>query len=247
MPDPIYADARLARLYDLFDPDRTDLQTYRDVAREVGAGTVLDLGCGTGTLALLLAADGREVIGVDPAGASLDVARGKDTAGRVRWYHGDATSLPPLAVDLVTMTGNVAQVFLDDVSWSATLRGIHDALVPGGHLCFETRRTAARAWEEWAAPSEPRSRCPACRSGTPTGCRTGRRSSPGRPCGSATWTRSPDRWTTPGSRWSRCGMPRTGPATSTWCWPDARSEHTGARASVGSPSWSPRRRSRGGR
>jgi SAM-dependent methyltransferase len=116
---------------------------------------VLDLGCGTGTLALLLAADGREVIGVDPAGASLDVARGKDTAGRVRWYHGDATSLPPLAVDLVTMTGNVAQVFLDDVSWSATLRGIHDALVPGGHLCFETRRTAARAWEEWAAPSEP--------------------------------------------------------------------------------------------
>jgi ubiquinone/menaquinone biosynthesis C-methylase UbiE len=49
--------------------------------------------------------------GVDPAGASLDVARAKLHVDRVRWLHGEAATLPPLHVDLATMTGNVAQVF----------------------------------------------------------------------------------------------------------------------------------------
>lgn len=151
VPDPIFADPRLAPLYDVFDDDRSDLDLYRAVAREVGARRVLDVGCGTGTLALLLAGDGLEVTGVDPAGASLDVARAKPGADRVTWWHGDATTLPPLAVDLATMTGNVAQVFLSDDDWSATLRGIRGALAPGGHLVLETRRPGARAWEAWAA------------------------------------------------------------------------------------------------
>lgn len=45
------------------------------IADEVGTSSVVDIGCGTGSLALLLARPSRTVIGVDPAGASLDVAR----------------------------------------------------------------------------------------------------------------------------------------------------------------------------
>lgn len=152
-PDAVFADPRLAPLYDRFDDDRSDLDLYRGVARELGARRVLDVGCGTGTLALLLASDGCTVTGVDPAVASLDVARAKTGADAVSWLHGDATTLPPLQVDLATMTGNVAQVFLADDAWAATLRGIHDALAPGGHLVLETRRPEARAWESWAAQS----------------------------------------------------------------------------------------------
>jgi SAM-dependent methyltransferase len=147
MPDAIFADPRLARIYDAFDGPRVDLDLYLGIAAEVKASRVLDIGCGTGSLAVLLASSGLEVIGVDPAAASLEIARAKDS--RVTWLHGDATSLPPLAVDLATMTGNVAQVFLGD-DWEATLRGVHGALRPGGHFVFETRRPERRAWEDWA-------------------------------------------------------------------------------------------------
>ncbi|UKJ66113.1 class I SAM-dependent methyltransferase [Cellulosimicrobium cellulans] len=79
----------------------------------------------------------------------LDVARTKPGAERVRWLHGDATTLPPLQVDLATMTANVAQVFRTDDAWTATLRGIRSALAPGGWLVLETRDPARRAWEGW--------------------------------------------------------------------------------------------------
>lgn len=116
---------------------------------------MLDVGCGTGSLAVLLAAGGRTVVAVDPAEASLSIAKAKDRAAKVRWIHGDATALPPLNADLALMTGNVAQVFLTDDEWEHVLRGIGTALRPGGYLAFETRRPEYRAWREWAADTAP--------------------------------------------------------------------------------------------
>ncbi|MFE5188226.1 class I SAM-dependent methyltransferase [Streptomyces sp. NPDC056628] len=149
MVDDCFGHPRLAAVYDPLDPDRSDLDAYVAIAEESGARRVLDLGCGTGVFALLLADRGIEVVGVDPARASVDVARAKPGADRVRWIHGDATALPPLRVDLVTMTANVAQAIVEPAAWRGTLRGAHDALRPGGRLVFETRDPARRAWEEW--------------------------------------------------------------------------------------------------
>jgi len=147
--DAIFEDPRLAQVYDPLDPDRSDLDVYVELTEELGARSVLDIGCGTGTFACALARRGIEVTAVDPAGASLDVARAKPGAEGVRWLHGDATTLPPLRVDAAFMTANVAQVFLTDDDWEATLRGARQALRPGGHLVFETRDPARRAWEQW--------------------------------------------------------------------------------------------------
>lgn len=155
MPDPKFADPRLAPLYDVFDSDRRDLDAYLAMAEEFGARRVLDVGCGTGVFALLLADRGYEVVGVDPAAASLDVARAKPSADKVRFLFGNATTLPPLQADLATMTGNVAQVFLTDDDWAATLNGIHRALRPGGRLVFETRDPGRRAWEDWIRDWSP--------------------------------------------------------------------------------------------
>ena len=149
MPDAIFSDPRLAAIYDALDGERNDLDLYTSLIGSSGATSVLDIGCGTGTLATTLALAGIDAIGVDPATASLDVARRKPGADRVRWHHGTVESLDDMIVDVVTMTANVAQVFLDDDEWLATLRAIRRRLRLGGSLIFETRNPAARAWERW--------------------------------------------------------------------------------------------------
>ncbi len=150
MPDELFAHPRLAGIYDALDADRGDLDVYLAIAEEFGARRVLDVGCGTGALALLLADHGIEVTGVDPAAASLSIARAKPGGERVRWIDGDATTpLPALWFDLATITGNAAQAIVDPGEWRGTLRGIHAALRPGGRLVFETRDPARRAWLEW--------------------------------------------------------------------------------------------------
>ncbi len=149
VPDAIFAELRLAEIYDPLDPDRSDLDAYLAMADEFEAQSVLDLGCGTGTFACLLAERDKAVTGADPAAASVEVARRKPYAERVRWLVGEARSLPPLQVDLVTMTANVAQVFLTDSDWTGTLLAARSALRPGGRLVFETRDLARRAWLGW--------------------------------------------------------------------------------------------------
>lgn len=151
MPDAIFAHPRLAPIYDVFDGDRDDLTAYLDIADELGANRVLDVGCGTGCLAVLLAESGRTVVGVDPAEASLEVAKSKDGTARITWVHGDATTVQALGTDLAVMTGNTAQVILTDEDWTQALQSIRAALRPGGYFVFETRRPERQAWKEWAA------------------------------------------------------------------------------------------------
>ena len=110
---------------------------------------ILDLGCGTGLLTRELATTGRHVVGVDPSPAMLAVARRHPDARGVQWVEGDARALGTPSADLLIMTGNVAQVFLDDDEWRATLAAIHAALRPGGYLAFESRNPDDRAWERW--------------------------------------------------------------------------------------------------
>lgn len=149
MGDAIFEDPRLVQVYDAIEGRRRDLEVYADLVAELGARSVLDIGCGTGAFACLLAGRGIDVVAVDPARASIEFARARPGADAVRWLDGDATTLPALAVEAAFMTGNVAQVFLTDDAWSATLRGAREALRPGGHLVFETRDPAQRAWERW--------------------------------------------------------------------------------------------------
>ncbi len=150
--DTAFSDPRLAAVYDPSEGHRDDLSHYESIVDELAARSVLDIGCGTGELVCRLAIRGIEVTGLDPAAASLALAAVKPAADRVRWVHGDATALArletPVRVDLATMTGNVAQVFLTDDDWSETLGALARCIHPGGHLVFETRNPARRDWEE---------------------------------------------------------------------------------------------------
>jgi SAM-dependent methyltransferase len=147
--DQHYVDPRLVELYDIENARGPDTDFYVRLAADLDARTILDLGCGTGLLTRELAVDGRRVIGIDPAPAMLAVAHRRPGADRVQWVEGDSGALGKPEADLAIMTGNVAQVFLDDAEWAATLRDIHAALRPGGYLAFESRNPEDRAWERW--------------------------------------------------------------------------------------------------
>jgi hypothetical protein len=86
----------------------------------------------------------------------LAVAREKPGADRARWMDGDATSVTVTDRDVALMTGNTAQAITEDEQWTMTLQAIHACLRSGGHLAFETRDPAARAWEHWTRAATSR-------------------------------------------------------------------------------------------
>lgn len=66
MADEEFGHPRLAAIHDSLHPDRSDLDPYLGIAQECNARRVLDVGCGTGTFALLLADRGIDVVGRRP-------------------------------------------------------------------------------------------------------------------------------------------------------------------------------------
>jgi SAM-dependent methyltransferase len=146
-----FEEPRLVEVYDATCPWSRDDDFFVSVVEEVGpARRVLDLGCGTGRLALGLAARGHTVTGVDPASASLAAARAKPDAERVTWIEGTSSALPDAAFDVVVMTSHVAQFFVGDTELAEVLADVHRALVPGGRLTFDARDPDDRGWERWS-------------------------------------------------------------------------------------------------
>lgn len=146
-----YGDARLAAVYDALNPPGADTAFYLDLAGNPPL-SILDMGCGTGGLAVELAGRGHRVTGADPASAMLDIARARPGGERVTWVKSDAGHLDlATRFDLIVMTGHVFQVFLDDTTTLASLQALRRHLGPRGRLAFETRNPAIRGWQEWTA------------------------------------------------------------------------------------------------
>ena len=122
---------------------------FMSVLAERSAPRVVDLGCGTGRLAIAMANVGHEVTGVEPARASRAAARRKPGAELVRWVEGTAEGLPARAFDTALMTSHVAQFFVTDRDFATALADLHRALRPGARLIFDARNPDARGWEQW--------------------------------------------------------------------------------------------------
>ncbi|MFM8303062.1 MAG: class I SAM-dependent methyltransferase [Actinomycetota bacterium] len=129
---------------------------------EHGGRRVLDAGCGTGRVAIELAARGFEVVGVDLDPGMLGTARAKAPA--LRWVEADlariAGSVGPSGAageaefDLVVLAGNV-MIFVAPGTEGAVVRAMRSLLVDGGLLVagFQLRpdRVALADYDRWAA------------------------------------------------------------------------------------------------
>lgn len=142
-----YLDPSLAAQFHFGRTRRDDIDFMVALAAERSARTVLDFGCGTGQLAVALAAAERRVIGVDPAQAMLDLARTRPGADAIEWRWGDATAVDATDVDLVVMTGNIPSTHTTDEAWTRLLAALLAALRPGGCLAFGSWNPSALPWE----------------------------------------------------------------------------------------------------
>jgi SAM-dependent methyltransferase len=150
-----FTDPRLVAVYETINAYDADAQPgfYSQLAAELGAASIFDLGCGTGLITRELAQQGYRMTGVDPSPAMLEIARQHPHGDRVHWIDGDAGAIGTPDADLAIMTGHVAQFFVTDDSWHAALTALHAALRPGGRLAFESRNPGAREWERWTRAS----------------------------------------------------------------------------------------------
>jgi len=146
-----YQQSQIAEIYDLANPWAQDADFYLSLAG-LRPCSVLDLGCGTGTLCCVLAERGHRVTGVDPAAAMLAVARRKPRAEQVEWVECSAQRYrSQQRFDLILMTGHAFQILLTDADALAVLETMRSNLKESGTVAFEIRNPRidwAREWSE---------------------------------------------------------------------------------------------------
>ena len=132
----------IARIYDPWSLSVVeDIDFYVEEAAASG-GPVVELACGTGRIAVPVAAAGIRVIGVDGSAGMLEVARERAAAAGVEALIdlrlGDLREPPvPERVPLVLIPFRSLLHMTTEPDRERALRAVHDLLLPGGRLVFD--------------------------------------------------------------------------------------------------------------
>jgi SAM-dependent methyltransferase len=129
-----------ADVYDEWYADVTDVEaTVARMVELAGAGgRVLELGVGTGRLAVPMADAGLSVVGIDSSGAMLAKLSERDPARRVDAMLGDITSdLPVGPFDVVLVAYNTIFNLLGEHDQPRLFQHVAERLTPGGAFVVE--------------------------------------------------------------------------------------------------------------
>ena len=143
----------IARVYDPWSASVTeDVEFYVEEARAAG-GTVVELACGTGRIAVPIAKAGIRLIGVDGSAGMLEVARECARAEGVEelldFRHGDLREPPvPERVALVLVPFRSLLHMTTEADRLRALAAARELLVPGGRLVFDVFAPSAEDVED---------------------------------------------------------------------------------------------------
>ena len=113
-----------------------DLPLWRELAKQCG-GPVLEIGCGTGRVALDLARRGHSVTGVDTDARLVAALRERAHGLHLRAEVADARTLElPADFALVAAPMQVLQLLRDPADRAAALASAARCLVPGGMVAI---------------------------------------------------------------------------------------------------------------
>jgi SAM-dependent methyltransferase len=134
------------------DPERYDAEWgawlpdgpfYEGVAAATG-GPVLDVGCGTGRIAIVLARRGLDVVGIDMAPEMLRHAEAKSRGLPVTWIEADARALDlGRRFRCAIMAANAFQHLTSAADQEAAAHAIARHLEPDGAFAFNARNPGA--------------------------------------------------------------------------------------------------------
>jgi SAM-dependent methyltransferase len=132
-------DERLAALYDLDAPaGDVAIDWFRGLARMTG-GPVLELGVGSGRVAIPLAKDGHEVVGIDRSAAMLARAskRAKEMRAKLTVVQADMRTFAlDRAFPLVAIPFNTFLMLTPDERWACLAR-CREHMTPTGRLAID--------------------------------------------------------------------------------------------------------------
>ena len=137
--DRSYGDG-FADVYDDWYSDVTDVEaTVARIAALAGpGGRVLELGVGTGRLAMPMTEVGLEVVGVDSSQAMLDVLTRRDPTGVVQTILGDMVDdLPDGPFDVALIAYNTIFNLLEEQTQRRCFEAVAEVLRPGGAFIVE--------------------------------------------------------------------------------------------------------------
>lgn len=136
--DRSYGDG-FADVYDDWYADISDVAATTSTLLELaGGGPVLELGVGTGRLAIPLAAAGARVHGLDTSAAMLERLRAKPGGDAVTTVEGDMVDgLPDGPFALVFVAYNTFFALLTAERQAACFHAVATRLAPGGSLVIE--------------------------------------------------------------------------------------------------------------
>jgi SAM-dependent methyltransferase len=128
-----------AETYDESVPDwPNEIDFYQEMAANAkhAGGSILELACGTGRVAIRLACSGVSVIGLDLSQDMLEVARRKSVGlANIRWVEGNMRSFQlDEVLGLVIITGHAFQHLNTPEEQVSCLECIKRHLMPGGQL-----------------------------------------------------------------------------------------------------------------
>ena len=133
--------ARLAALYDVATAPLEggpDVEWFRALARRTG-GPILELGCGTGRIAVPIAQEGHHVVGLDRSAAMLERAerRARRANVEVRWVEGDMRAFSfDEAFALVFVAFNSFLMVDPNDRWACLAR-VREHLAPRGRVAID--------------------------------------------------------------------------------------------------------------
>ncbi len=106
--------------------------------KKISDTDICDLGCGTGSVAVLLSQRGARVTGIDNAEGMLSVAAGKDPDSAVMWVMQDITDFElPYGQDVILSLTDTLDHVMEEDSLRKVFQNVRDSLNPGGLFIFD--------------------------------------------------------------------------------------------------------------